>query len=134
MTLSLLSFSVFLFKLILKILLKFRPQDNACEGDSGSPVVRAFEGTARLVYFLSIWLLVPLSGSVWPDCAILKFFARFFLTKVAQIIKFLGYFEKPHSYVKTAVATSWVTFGNIWATFYCIWSHWSRTILKNMPP
>ena len=38
--------------------------------------------------------------------------------KVAQIISnFSGYFEKPNSYVKTAMATSWVTFGNIWATF-----------------
>ena len=27
---------------------------------------------------------------------------------------FWGYFEKPHSYVKTAVATYAVTFGNIW--------------------
>ena len=41
-----------------------------------------------------------------------------FLTKVAQMIgNFLGNFEKSHSYLKTAVATSWVTFGNIWATF-----------------
>ena len=38
---------------------------------------------------------------------------------------FFGYFEKPHSYVKTCMATSWVTFGNIWATFYSnIWSYW----------
>ena len=33
------------------------------------------------------------------------------------ISNFFGYFEKPHSYVSTAAATSWVTFGNIWATF-----------------
>ena len=48
-----------------------------------------------------------------------------FLTKVAQIISnFLGYFGKPHLCVKTDVDTSWVTFGNIWATFYSsIWSH-----------
>ncbi len=26
---------------------QFKPLDNACEGDSGSPVVRVFEGTAR---------------------------------------------------------------------------------------
>ena len=52
------------------------------------------------------------------------------LTKVAQIISnFLGCFEKPHSYVKTAVGTSWVTFGDIWATFYSnIWSHWCRSM------
>ena len=34
-----------------------------------------------------------------------------------MIGNFLGNFEKSHSYLKTAVATSWVTFGNIWATF-----------------
>ena len=34
---------------------------------------------------------------------------------------------KPHCYDKTAVATSLVTFGNIWAIFYYnTWSHWSR--------
>ena len=49
-----------------------------------------------------------------------------FLSKVAQIIgNFLGYFEKSHSFVKNYAATSWVTFGNFWATFYSnIWSHW----------
>ena len=31
---------------------------------------------------------------------------------------FLGYFEKPHFYVKTAVATFGATFGIIWATFF----------------
>ena len=31
---------------------------------------------------------------------------------------FWSYFEKPHSYVKTAVAANGATFGNIWATFY----------------
>ena len=37
-----------------------------------------------------------------------------------------GLFWKPHTFVKTYVATSWVTFENIWATFYSnIWSHWS---------
>ena len=45
----------------------------------------------------------------------LKFLVTKFLTKVAQIISnFLGFFEQPHSYVKTDVATSWVfseTFG-----------------------
>ena len=48
----------------------------------------------------------------------LKFLVAKFPTEVAQIISnFLGYFEKPHSYVKTAVSTSWVTFGKIWAIF-----------------
>ena len=62
---------------------------------------------------------------IWGD--FLKFLAEKFVTKVAQIIiNFLGYFKKPHSYVNTAVATSWETFRNIWATFYSnIWSHWS---------
>ena len=37
---------------------------------------------------------------------------------------FLGYFEKPHFYVKTALATFKATFGKNWATFYSnIWSH-----------
>ena len=51
-------------------------------------------------------------------CNYRKFLVTKFLKKVAQIISnFSGYFEKPNSYVKTAMATSWVTFGNIWATF-----------------
>ena len=41
---------------------------------------------------------------------------------------FLGNVKKPHFYVKTAVATIWTTFGNIWATFYSnFWSHWCQT-------
>ena len=48
----------------------------------------------------------------------IKFLETKFQTKEAQIIiNSLGYFEKPHNYVKTSVATSWVTFENIWATF-----------------
>ena len=44
----------------------------------------------------------------------LKFLVTKFPTKVTQIISnFLGYFEKPHSYVKTALATSWVTWKNL---------------------
>ena len=36
----------------------------------------------------------------------------------------LGYFEKPHSYVKTSLASLGATFGKNWATFYAnIWSH-----------
>ena len=48
------------------------------------------------------------------------FLATKFLAKVAQMIgNFLGNFEKPHSYVKTAVAIVW---GNIWDTVYTnIW-------------
>ena len=42
----------------------------------------------------------------------LKFLVTKFPKKVTQIISnFLGYFEKPHSYVKTALATSWKIFG-----------------------
>ena len=38
---------------------------------------------------------------------------------------FLGNLKKLYSFAKTTVATFWVTFGNIWATFYSnIWSHW----------
>ena len=66
------------------------------------------------------------SPAVWPDWAFFKFLVNKFLSKVAQIISnFLGYFEKPYSYIKTAVATSRVTFGNILAAFCSnIWSHW----------
>ena len=54
-----------------------------------------------------------------------KFLVTIFLTKVAQIIyKFLGYLEKLHSPEKTHVSASWVSFGNIWATFYSnIWPY-----------
>ena len=41
-----------------------------------------------------------------------------------MIGNFLGYFEKSHSYIKTALAIFWVTFGKNWVTFYSnIWSH-----------
>ena len=37
-----------------------------------------------------------------------KFFAKKILAKEAQmIVNFLGYFEKPHSYVKTALGNVW---------------------------
>ena len=43
----------------------------------------------------------------------------------------LGYFEKPHFYLSTAVSTFWATFGEIWATFYSnIWSHWAAVRLE----
>ena len=46
-------------------------------------------------------------------------------SKRGQMIgNFLGYFEKPHSYAKTALGTFWATFGKNWATFNSnIWSH-----------
>ena len=48
----------------------------------------------------------------------LKFLATKFLAKEAQMIgNFLGYFEKPHSYVKTELATFWATFGKIGLLF-----------------
>ena len=48
----------------------------------------------------------------------LKFLATKFLAKEAQMIgTFLGYFEKPHFYVQTALATFCATFGKNWATF-----------------
>ena len=55
----------------------------------------------------------------------LKFLATKFQSKEAQIIgNLLGYFEKPHSYVKTALATFWATVGKNLATFISnIWLH-----------
>ena len=42
-----------------------------------------------------------------------------------MIGNFFGNLKKPYFHVKTAVATFWTTFGNIWAAFYSnIWSHW----------
>ena len=49
---------------------------------------------------------------------VLKFLETTFLAKEAQMIgNFLGYFEKPHSYVKTALATFLATLGKNWASF-----------------
>ena len=66
---------------------------------------------------LSYWLSTSVTrlGDFW------KFLATKFLAKEAQMIgNFLGYFEKPHSYAKTALAT----FGKNCAIFYSnIWSH-----------
>ena len=48
-----------------------------------------------------------------------------------MIGNFLGYFEKPHSYVKTALNTFLATRGKNWATFNLnIWSHVSLGIDK----
>ena len=60
-----------------------------------------------------------------------KFLATKILAKEAQMIgNFLGYLEKPYSYVKTALATFCTSFGKNWATFYSnIWSHWAATIV-----
>ena len=52
-----------------------------------------------------------------------KFLATKFLVKISEIISyFLGYFEKPYSYVKSAVATSWVTF----------WKHLGYFLLQHL--
>ena len=41
-----------------------------------------------------------------------------------MIGNFFGNLKKPYFHVKTAVATFWTTFGNIWAAFYSnIWLH-----------
>ena len=48
----------------------------------------------------------------------LKFLATRFLAKEAQNYwQLLGYFEKPYSFVKTALATFWATFGKIGLLF-----------------
>ena len=63
----------------------------------------------------------------------LKLFATKFLAKEAQMIgNSMGFFEKPYSYVKTALATFWSTLGKTRATFYTnIWSHWDRQAGEN---
>ena len=54
------------------------------------------------------------------------------LANVTQMMigNFFGNFGKSHTYIKTAAATVWATFGNIFFTFYSnIWSHWTRQTL-----
>ena len=69
--------------------------DIACDPEMGS-----IRSVTRLGYFL-------------------KFLVTKFQAKVAKIIGyFLEFFEKSHSYVKTAFATFKASFGYIWATFY----------------
>ena len=53
-----------------------------------------------------------------------KKLATKFLVKEAQMIgNFLGSFEKPHSYVKTALANFWAYYVKNWAPFNSnIWS------------
>ena len=47
-----------------------------------------------------------------------RFLAAKFVAKESQMNgHFLGYFENPHSYVKTALATFWPTFGKIGLLF-----------------
>ena len=58
---------------------------------------------------------------MWPDWAILKVIGNNTSSKRSpNDCQILGYFEKPHSYVKTSLAT----FGKNWATLSSnIWSH-----------
>ena len=60
----------------------------------------------------------------------LKFLTTKFQAKEAQMIgNFLGYFEKPHSYVKKCIGYFWGNFSKKWATFNSnIWSHHSRDV------
>jgi len=46
------------------------------------------------------------------------FWQKLSQNKPKYIGAFLGYFEKHHFKVKTAVTSFWVTFVKIWATFY----------------
>ena len=53
-----------------------------------------------------------------------KFLMTTFLSNVAKIISnFWSYFEKPHSCEKTFMATSLVTYGNIWTIFTPTFGH-----------
>ena len=61
--------------------------------------------------FLVDMISVTRLGDFW------QFLATKFLPKVAQIMcNYWGYFKKPHLYAKTAVATSWVAFGLLFAS------------------
>ena len=86
--------------------------------------VQKWSSSSSYHHHLTPPIRVTRLGDFW------KYSATKFLAKVAQIIgNILGYFEYPHSYVKTAVATFWATLGNIWATFYFnIWSHCNQSI------
>ena len=69
--------------------------------------------------------LLGKAGSVTRLGGFLKFLATKFVGKEGQMIgNFLGNFEKPHSCVKTALATFWAALSKNWASFYSnIWSH-----------
>ena len=59
----------------------------------------------------------------------LKFLATRFLAKEAQNYwQLLGYFEKPYSFVKTALATFWATFGKIGLLFTPTSGHTACTL------
>ena len=95
-----------------------------------------FELTLKVIRFWFYMSPSCHSRAVWPDWAIFaKFLATKFLAKVAQMIgNFLGYSEKTHSNIKTALTTLGRLFGKNCATFYCnIWSHCSRGQWQTLP-
>ena len=83
----------------------------------------------RCLIFVFVLLARPSQEVVPTQCdqigRLLKLQGDKKFTKVAKMIgNFLGYFEKPDSYVNTAASTFWTTFGENWATVYSnIWSH-----------
>ena len=81
----------------------------------------------------NVWFVVRMVVSVTRLGDFWKFLATKFLAKEAQMIgNSMGYFEKPYSYLKTALATFSATLGKTRATFYSnIWSHWERQAAKN---
>ena len=62
---------------------------------------------------------------------ILKFRMKYFVSKVAQMYSdFWAILKNIPFQIKTALATFWLTFGKIWATFnFSIWSHRGNDIL-----
>ena len=83
----------------------FEREDDDDDGDDDEDIL----GTKRSKKHFSFFFQ---DRSVTRFGDFLKFLATKFLAKEAQMIgNFLGYFEKPHSYVKTALATFWATFG-----------------------
>ena len=74
-------------------------------------------------------------STVWTVGRFLTVLVTNYLQKLAKWYNyFLGLSEKHHFLVKTAVATFWATFGNIWAKFYFnIWSHWLCMVFVLLP-
>ena len=71
-----------------------------------------FLRAARWLSFIVVSLVLMLVVSVTRLGDFWKFLATKFLAIEAQmIVNFLGYYGKPHAYVKTALASFWATFG-----------------------
>ena len=89
----------------------------------------AMAGAITTLYFLGPFLDIPSSVTRMGD------FFKLLGDKISDksrpnYYQLFCHFETPHTYVKTHVATPWVTFGNILAFFYLnIWSHWFRVQL-----